>query len=72
MGEAIAAARAARGGLDRVAVVGLGTGSLACHRKAGENWTFFEIDPEVIRIARDPRLFGFLSSCAPAAPEIPC
>ena len=56
-GEAIAAARAAHGSLDHVAVVGLGTGSLACHRKTGEHWTFFEIDPEVIRIARDPRLF---------------
>lgn len=70
MGEAIAAARAARGTLDHVAVVGLGTGSLACHRKPGEHWTFFEIDPEVIRIARDPRLFGFLSSCAPDAPVV--
>ena len=57
LAEAIDAARAAHGVLGHVAVVGLGTGSLACHRKAGEHWTFFEIDPEVIRIARDPRLF---------------
>ena len=56
--------------LGHVAVVGLGTGSLACHRKAGEHWTFFEIDPEVIRIARDPRLFTFLSNCAPDAPVV--
>jgi len=63
--EAIAAARGAQHRLDRVAVVGLGTGSLACHRRDGENWTFFEIDPEVIRIARDPRYFHFLSACAP-------
>jgi hypothetical protein len=66
-GDAISAARAVRGSLDRVAVVGLGTGSLACHRKGGELWTFFEIDPEVIRIARDPRRFEFLSGCAPEA-----
>src|SRR5690606_8589251 len=26
---------------------------------------FFEIDPEVTRIARDPRRFRFLSACAP-------
>src|SRR5207302_1230798 len=39
-------------------------------RKAGEHWTFFEIDPEVIRIARDPRLFTFLSSCAADAPVV--
>jgi hypothetical protein len=68
--EAIGAARAVRGNLDRVAIVGLGTGTLACHRKGGELWTFFEIDPEVIRIARDPRRFEFLSRCAPDAPIV--
>jgi hypothetical protein len=68
--EAINANRAAHGGLDHVAVVGLGTGSLACHRKGGEHWTFFEIDPEVIRIARDPRRFEFLSKCAPDMPVV--
>jgi hypothetical protein len=68
--EAISAARAVRGSLDRVAVVGLGTGSLACHRKGRERWTFFEIDPEVIRIARDPRRFEFLSKCAPDVPVV--
>ncbi len=68
--EAIGAARAVRGNLDHVAVVGLGTGTLACHRKGGELWTFFEIDPEVIRIARDPRRFEFLSRCAPDAPMV--
>ena len=68
--EAISAARAVRGNLDHVAVVGLGTGSLACHRKTGERWTFFEIDPEVIRIARDPNRFEFLSKCAPDMPVV--
>jgi hypothetical protein len=63
--EGIAAARAAQGGLRNVAAVGLGAGSLSCHRKQGETWTFFEIDPEVVRIARDPGMFRFLSSCAP-------
>ena len=57
--------------LDHVAVVGLGTGTLACHRKAGERWTFFEIDPEVIRIARDPHLFTSCRRCAPEAPVVP-
>ena len=63
--EAIEAARGAQHHVDQVAVVGLGTGSLACHRREGEHWTFFEIDPEVIRIARDPHDFHFLSACAP-------
>ncbi|MEA2918879.1 MAG: hypothetical protein QOJ15_10960, partial [Bradyrhizobium sp.] len=65
--EAVAAARTAQGGLKSVAAVGLGTGSLACHRHEGESWTFFEIDPEVVRLARDPAMFSFLSNCAPAA-----
>ena len=68
--EAIGAVRAARGSLNHVAVVGLGTGTLACHSKGNEHWTFFEIDPEVIRIARDPRRFEFLSRCAPESPVI--
>ena len=67
--EGIAAARAAQGGLGNVAVVGLGAGSLACHRQDGESWTFFEIDPEVVRLARDPNVFRFLSSCAPDGAE---
>jgi hypothetical protein len=65
--EAIEATRAAHDGLANVAVVGLGAGTLACHRKDPENWTFYEIDPEVIQIARDPRMFKFLSECAPSA-----
>ena len=65
--EAVAAAREARGTLRNVAVVGLGSGSLACHAKDGERWTFFEIDPEVVRLARDPNVFRFVSECAPSA-----
>ena len=65
LSETIDAARGAHGRLDRVALVGLGTGSLACHKRGGEQWTFFEIDPEVIRLARDPRNFRFLSGCGP-------
>jgi hypothetical protein len=68
--ESIEAVRAARGGLRRVAAVGLGTGSLACHKRAGESWTFYEIDPDVARIARDPRFFSFLSTCAPELPVV--
>jgi predicted O-methyltransferase YrrM len=63
--DAVDAVRSKRGGLDRVAVVGLGTGSMACHKRDGERWTFFEIDPEVIRLASDEKLFHFLSGCGP-------
>jgi hypothetical protein len=63
--EGIDAVRAVRHGLRNVAVVGLGTGALACYRQTGEQWTFYEIDPAVAQIARDPRFFTFISSCAP-------
>jgi hypothetical protein len=50
----------------RVAVVGLGAGTLACYAEAGQQWTFYEIDPAVERIARDQRYFTYLQDC-PAA-----
>ena len=51
-----------------VAVIGLGSGTLACRIEPGETWRFFEIDPLVIEIARDQ--FTFLSSCAPDLPIV--
>ena len=51
----------------RVGVIGLGVGTTACYRKAGQEWTFFEIDPTVIAIATDRRYFTFLAECAPDA-----
>jgi hypothetical protein len=53
-----------------VAVVGLGAGSLACYAQPGQSWSFYEIDPEVVRIARDPALFTFLRDCTPRAPVV--
>jgi hypothetical protein len=47
---------------DDVAVVGLGSGGLACYASPGSQWTFFEIDPLVERIAEDRSLFTFLSN----------
>jgi len=46
-----------------VAIIGLGTGSIACYSEPGERWTFYEIDPTVERIARDPDLFTYLRDC---------
>jgi hypothetical protein len=48
-----------------VGVIGLGVGSLAAYATPGQRWTFYEIDPEVERIARDDRFFTFLSTCGP-------
>jgi len=47
----------------RAGIIGLGTGSIGCYSKPGERWTFYEIDPTIERIARDPRLFNYLSVC---------
>lgn len=54
------AARAAEAGRRRVAVVGLGTGTLAAYSNAGEEWTFYEIDPGILSIARNPKYFSYL------------
>ena len=67
MNEVVDAVRAAQGRLRHVMVVGLGSGSLACRSRPGERWTYFEIDPAVIEIARDKSKFRLLSECAPAA-----
>jgi hypothetical protein len=69
--SAIQAVRARAGGrLDRVALVGLGMGSLSCARKPGEAWTFYELDPMSAAIARDNSLFRSMSVCAPGAPVV--
>ena len=48
-----------------VAIVGLGTGTLACQGTPLQSFTFFEIDPLVEQIARNPNLFTFLRDCPP-------
>ncbi len=52
----------------RVGVVGLGAGTLACYAQLGQDWRFYEIDPAIAAIARDPRKFTFLSRCLPNVP----
>ena len=51
----------------RVGVVGLGAGSMAAYARPGEEWVFYEIDPAVARIARDPRFFHYLEACRAAS-----
>jgi SAM-dependent methyltransferase len=51
-------------------VVGLGTGTLACQRRPGDTLTYYEIDPDIVRIARDPALFSYITECAPDAPIV--
>jgi len=51
-------------------VVGLGAGSLATYTRIGDRLRFFEIDPMVERIARDPRYFTYLSGCARGSVDV--
>jgi spermidine synthase len=53
--------------IERIGVVGLGTGSVSCYRQPGQNWTFFEIDAGIIETARSGQHFTFLRDCAPNA-----
>jgi hypothetical protein len=67
VGLAMAATSRLFGPEARVAIVGLGAGTLACYARPGQSWTFYEIDPAVVRIARDPSRFTFLGRCKPDA-----
>jgi len=55
------------GATANVAVIGLGAGTMACFARPQQDWTFYEIDPVVVNIARDRSLFTFLDDCAPGA-----
>lgn len=46
--------------LQRVAVVGLGVGTLVTYGTAKQEFTFYEIDPAVVDIATDPTYFTYL------------
>lgn len=51
-----------------VGIAGLGAGGLATYEQPGDRFTFYEIDPVVVRVARDPTMFTFLSDIpAPAS-----
>jgi hypothetical protein len=68
MGQTIAKRRevlAAKNEKGHYGIVGLGTGSSACHKREGETWKFFEIDPTVINIAKNPKNFTFITKCQP-------
>jgi hypothetical protein len=65
IGLAIAAIRERKAAPLRVAVIGLGSGTLACAAEPGETWKFFEIDQSMVDTARDPKYFTYIQNCAP-------
>jgi len=63
IGQYFTALRQASPAHQRVGVIGLGTGALACYAQQGDDWTFYEIDPAVVRLAEDTRYFHYLEQC---------
>src|SRR5204862_1890164 len=63
VGLALSNADALFGTHPRIGVVGLGSGTLSCYARPNQAWTFFEIDPAMVQVARNR--FSFLSRCAP-------
>lgn len=47
----------------KIAVIGLGAGTLNCYSTPANEFTFFEINPAAISIASNTSLFTFLSAC---------
>jgi hypothetical protein len=65
IGQAISAIRERKGAPLRVAVIGVGSGTLACASEPGETWKFFEIDQTMVDTASDPKYFSYIQNCAP-------
>ena len=65
IGQAISAVRERKGAPLRVAVIGLGSGTLTCASEPGETWKFFEIDQSMVDTARDPKYFTYIKNCEP-------
>ncbi|MES2595617.1 MAG: fused MFS/spermidine synthase [Verrucomicrobiota bacterium] len=52
----------------RVAIVGMGAGTTACYAKAGQAWRFYEINPEIPRLAT--KYFTYLADGEKRGAEI--
>ena len=59
-----AATMVERRGPARIGVVGQGSGAMATYKRTEDTMTFFEIDPMVDRLSRDPQWFSYISDCA--------
>ncbi|RJT24365.1 hypothetical protein D5I55_02330 [Chakrabartia godavariana] len=65
VGLALQAAPRLFGDKARIGVVGLGAGTLVCYGTPTQSWRYYEIDPVVDHIARNPVQFSFISRCRP-------
>jgi hypothetical protein len=46
-----------------IGVVGLGAGTLACYAKPQQRWTFYELDPTIVEVAKNSKYFNYLNRC---------
>lgn len=46
-----------------IGAIGLGAGAVAAYGHRDNNLTFFELDPNVEKLARDPKLFTYVDDC---------
>jgi len=60
--ETLRGSRQGRSGL-RFGVIGLGVGTLAAYAQPGDDVRFYEINPDVVKIAEDQEYFTYLSDC---------
>jgi hypothetical protein len=65
IGRAVTAIRERKAAPLRVAVIGVGSGTLTCAAAPDETWKFFEIDQSMVDTARDPRYFTYIRNCEP-------
>ena len=48
----------------KVGVIGLGIGSMAAYAKPGQEFVFYELDPQVVEIAQKTEIFSYLKKFA--------
>lgn len=46
-----------------IAVLGLGIGTLAAYARPEDTFTFYELDPQIVTVATNPRWFTYLQDC---------
>lgn len=68
-GVGLALKAAGAGGAIRAGVIGLGVGTIAAYGRPGDEYTFYEINPLVIQLARTE--FTFLADCRAKVKVVP-
>ena len=53
-----------------VGIIGLGTGATVSYSQPNQRWTFYEINPAVVSVARSREYFSYLSDCAAAPVDV--